>query len=270
MYKRQVLYGIARATCLAANLAIPPSSEIFVDDVEVLKIGQKEAVNVLVGLSGGGVECQYLLGAALVRREVGEACVRATLDAINRRLDVIEEASSSNTSKTCLLYTSRGLSLIKQEVNVLAKPILMKGNEAIAEAAIRAGCRYFFGYPITPQNEIPEYMSWRLPEVGGAFVQAESEVASINMVYGAAGAGGRVLISSSSPGISLMQEGISYIAGAELPCVIVNMARGGPGLGGIQPSQSDYFQATKGGGHGDYRLLVYGPSTCLLYTSRCV
>ncbi len=143
----------------------------------------------------------------------------------------------------------------------MAKPILMKGNEAIAEAAIRAGCRYFFGYPITPQNEIPEYMSWRLQEVGGAFVQAESEVASINMVYGAAGAGARVLISSSSPGISLMQEGISYIAGAELPCVIVNMARGGPGLGGIQPSQSDYFQATKGGGHGDYRLLVYGPST---------
>lgn len=143
----------------------------------------------------------------------------------------------------------------------MSKPILMKGNEAIAEAAIRAGCRYFFGYPITPQNEIPEYMSWRLPEVGGSFVQAESEVASINMVYGAAGAGGRVMISSSSPGISLMQEGISYIAGAELPCVIVNIVRGGPGLGGIQPAQSDYFQATKGGGHGDYRLLVYGPAT---------
>jgi len=143
----------------------------------------------------------------------------------------------------------------------MAEPILMKGNEAIAEAAIRAGCRFFFGYPITPQNEIPEYMSKRLPEVGGVFVQAESEVSSINMVYGAAGAGGRVMISSSSPGISLMQEGISYIAGAELPCVIVNMCRGGPGLGGIQPSQADYFQATKGGGHGDYRLIVYGPST---------
>lgn len=139
--------------------------------------------------------------------------------------------------------------------------LLMKGNEAIAEAAIRAGCRYFFGYPITPQNEIPEYMARRLPEVGGVFVQAESEVASINMVYGAAGAGGRVMISSSSPGISLMQEGISYLAGAELPCVIVNMQRGGPGLGGIQPSQADYFQATKGGGHGDYKLIVYGPAS---------
>lgn len=143
----------------------------------------------------------------------------------------------------------------------MGEPILMKGNEAIAEAAIIAGCRYFFGYPITPQNEIPEYMSKRLPEVGGVFLQAESEVSSINMVYGAAGAGGRVMISSSSPGISLMQEGISYLAGSELPCVIVNMSRGGPGLGGIQPSQSDYFQATKGGGHGDYRLLVYAPST---------
>lgn len=143
----------------------------------------------------------------------------------------------------------------------MAEPILMKGNEAIAEAAIRAGCRFFFGYPITPQNEIPEYMSKRLPEVGGVFVQAESEVASINMVYGAAGAGARVMTSSSSPGISLMMEGISYLAGAELPCVIVNMSRGGPGLGGIQPSQADYFQATKGGGHGDYRLIVYGPSS---------
>lgn len=143
----------------------------------------------------------------------------------------------------------------------MAEPILMKGNEAIAEAAIRAGCRFFFGYPITPQNEIPEYMSKRLAQAGGAFVQAESEVSSINMVYGAAGAGGRVMTSSSSPGISLMQEGISYLAGAELPCVIVNISRGGPGLGGIQPSQSDYFQATRGGGHGDYRLLVYGPST---------
>ena len=141
------------------------------------------------------------------------------------------------------------------------KRVLLTGNEAIAEAAVKAGCRYFFGYPITPQNKIPEYMSKRLPEVGGVYLQAESEVAAINMVFGAAGAGARVMTSSSSPGISLMQEGISYIAAAELPCLIVNMMRGGPGLGGIQPSQSDYFQATKGGGHGDYRLLVLAPST---------
>jgi len=139
--------------------------------------------------------------------------------------------------------------------------VLLTGNEAIAEAAIKAGCRYFFGYPITPQSEIPEYLSSRLPEVGGVYLQAESEVAAINMVMGAAGAGARVMTSSSSPGISLMQEGISYIAAAELPCLIVNIMRGGPGLGGIQPSQSDYFQATKGGGHGDYHLLVLAPST---------
>lgn len=139
--------------------------------------------------------------------------------------------------------------------------ILMKGNEALAEAAIRGGCKYFFGYPITPQNEVPEYMSRRLPEVGGTFIQAESEVSAINMVYGAAGAGARVMTSSSSPGISLKQEGISYIAGAELPCVIVNMVRGGPGLGSIGPAQSDYFQATKGGGHGDYRLIVLAPAS---------
>lgn len=138
---------------------------------------------------------------------------------------------------------------------------LWKGNEAIAEAAVAAGCRYFFGYPITPQNEIPEYLSWRLPEVGGAFIQAESEVSAINMVYGAAAAGARAMTSSSSPGISLKQEGISYIASAELPCVIVNMMRSGPGLGGIQPAQGDYFQATKGGGHGDYHPIVYAPST---------
>ncbi|KPV64156.1 MAG: Ketoisovalerate oxidoreductase subunit VorB [Candidatus Bathyarchaeota archaeon BA1] len=137
----------------------------------------------------------------------------------------------------------------------------MTGNEAIAEAAIQAGCRCYFGYPITPQNEICEYMSWRLPEVGGCFIQAESEVAAIYMVFGAAGAGARVMTSSSSPGISLMMEGISYIAAAELPCVMVNIMRGGPGLGGIQPSQSDYFQATKGGGHGDYHMLVLAPST---------
>ena len=139
--------------------------------------------------------------------------------------------------------------------------MLMKGNEAVAEAAIQAGCRYFFGYPITPQNEIPEYMSARLPKVGGTFLQAESEVAAINMVYGAAGAGARVMTSSSSPGISLKQEGISYMIGAELPAVIVNMVRGGPGLGSIQPAQSDYFQATRGGGHGDYRTPVFVPAS---------
>ena len=124
---------------------------------------------------------------------------------------------------------------------------MMKGNEAIAEAAVQAGCRYYFGYPITPQSEIPEYMSKRLPEVGGTFIQAESEIAAINMVYGAAGAGARAMTSSSSPGVSLKQEGISYIAGAELPCLIVNIVRGGPGLGSIQPAQSDYYQATRGG-----------------------
>ncbi|MFA5676323.1 MAG: 3-methyl-2-oxobutanoate dehydrogenase subunit VorB [Christensenellales bacterium] len=139
--------------------------------------------------------------------------------------------------------------------------ILLKGNEAIAEAAIKAGCRFFFGYPITPQNQIPEYMSRRLPEVGGTFLQAESEISAINMVYGAAGAGARVMTSSSSPGISLKQEGISYIACAKLPCVIVNMVRSGPGLGGILAAQSDYFQAVKGGGHGDYRLIVYAPNS---------
>jgi 2-oxoglutarate ferredoxin oxidoreductase subunit alpha len=138
---------------------------------------------------------------------------------------------------------------------------LMKGNEAIAEAAIRAGCRAYFGYPITPQNEIPEYMAQHLPKVGGVFLQAESELAAINMVYGAGGAGVHVMTSSSSPGISLKQEGLSYIACAEIPCVIVNMMRSGPGLGGILPAQGDYFQATKGGGHGDYHLLVLAPST---------
>ena len=136
---------------------------------------------------------------------------------------------------------------------------LMKGAEAIGEAAIQAGCRLFFGYPITPQNEIPEYMSARLPQVGGTFVQAESEVAASNMLYGAAGSGERVMTSSSSPGISLMAEGISYLAGSQLPVVIVNIMRAGPGLGGILPSQSDYFQATKGMAHGDFSLLVLAP-----------
>lgn len=143
----------------------------------------------------------------------------------------------------------------------MAEKILMKGNEAIGEAAIVAGCRHYFGYPITPQTELTEYMSKRMPQIDGVFLQAESEVAAINMVYGAAGAGARVMTSSSSPGISLKLEGISYIAGAELPSVIVNIMRGGPGLGGIQPAQSDYFQATKGGGHGDYRNIVLAPNS---------
>lgn len=138
---------------------------------------------------------------------------------------------------------------------------LMKGNEAMAEAAIQAGIDAYFGYPITPQSEVPEYLSREMPSRGGVFLQAESEVASINMVYGAAGAGARVMTSSSSPGYSLMQEGISYIACAQLPCLLVNVNRGGPGLGTIQPSQGDYFQATKGGGHGDYKLIVLAPSS---------
>jgi 2-oxoglutarate/2-oxoacid ferredoxin oxidoreductase subunit alpha len=143
----------------------------------------------------------------------------------------------------------------------MGKKILMKGNEAIAEAAIRAGCRHYFGYPITPQSEIMHYMAKRMVEVGGTLIQAESELAAINMVYGASAAGARVMTSSSSPGISLMQEGFSYIAGAELPVVAVNIVRSGPGLGGILPSQGDYFQATKGGGHGDYRNIVLAPAS---------
>lgn len=139
--------------------------------------------------------------------------------------------------------------------------ILMKGNEAIGEAAIKAGCRHFFGYPITPQNELTAYLSRRMPQVNGVFLQAESEVAAINMVYGASSAGARVMTSSSGPGISLKQEGISYLCGAELPAVIVNVQRAGPGLGTIQAGQADYFQATKGGGHGDYRLIVLAPAS---------
>ena len=137
----------------------------------------------------------------------------------------------------------------------------MKGNEAIAEAAIRAGCMHYFGYPITPQTEIAAYMAKRMPKVGGVFLQAESEIAAINMVLGVAATGKRVMTSSSSPGVSLKSEGISYLAGSDLPALIVNVQRGGPGLGGIQPSQSDYFQATKGGGHGDYHLVVLAPSS---------
>jgi len=141
------------------------------------------------------------------------------------------------------------------------KEELVKGNDAVAMAAIDAGCLHYFGYPITPQNEIPEYLSKHLPRLGGEFIQAESEVASINMLLGASAAGIRAMTSSSSPGISLMQEGISYMAGSELPAVIVNMSRSGPGLGGIAPSQGDYFQATRGGGHGDYRMIVLAPSS---------
>ena len=143
----------------------------------------------------------------------------------------------------------------------MANRILMKDNEAIAEAAIRAGCRHYFGYPITPQTEIAAYMAKKMPKIGGVFLQAESEIASINMVYGASAAGMRVMTSSSSPGISLKSEGLSYIAGSDVPALVVNVQRGGPGLGGIQPSQSDYFQATKGGGHGDYRMIVLAPAS---------
>ena len=143
----------------------------------------------------------------------------------------------------------------------MADKVLMKGNEAIAEAAIIAGCRHYFGYPITPQTEIAAYMAKRMPKIGGTFLQAESEIAAINMVYGVASAGYRVMTSSSSPGISLKGEGLSYMAGSDLPALVVNVQRGGPGLGGIQPSQSDYFQATKSGGHGDFRMIVLAPAS---------
>ena len=143
----------------------------------------------------------------------------------------------------------------------MSKPYieLVNGNEAIARGAIAANCKFYFGYPITPQNEIPEYLSQHLPALGGTFIQAESEIASINMLLGAGATGARAMTSSSSPGISLKQEGISYMAGDEIPGVIVNMSRSGPGLGGISPSQGDYFQATRGGGHGDYRVIVLAP-----------
>ena len=141
------------------------------------------------------------------------------------------------------------------------KPQMIKGNIAIAEGAIHAGCRYYFGYPITPQNDLPEYLSAELPKAGGTFIQAESEIASINMMMGASAAGARVMTSSSGPGISLMQEGLSYMAGSELPGVVVNIQRIGPGLGGIAHTQGDYFQATRGGGHGDYRTIVLAPAS---------
>ncbi|MGI6045438.1 MAG: 3-methyl-2-oxobutanoate dehydrogenase subunit VorB [Eggerthellaceae bacterium] len=143
----------------------------------------------------------------------------------------------------------------------MGEKILMKGNEAIAESAIRAGCKFFFGYPITPQSELAAYMSKQMPKIGGTYLQAESEIAAINMVYGASSAGVRVMTSSSSPGISLKSEGVSYMAGSDLPGVIVNIQRGGPGLGSIQPSQGDYWQATKALGHGDFQMVVYAPST---------
>ena len=143
----------------------------------------------------------------------------------------------------------------------MADKVLMKGNEAIAEAAILAGCRHYFGYPITPQTEVAAYMAKRMPKIGGTFLQAESEIAAINMVYGVSSTGKRVMTSSSSPGISLKGEGISYLAGADLPALVVNVQRGGPGLGGIQPSQSDYWQATRGGGHGDYHMIVLAPAS---------
>jgi 2-oxoglutarate ferredoxin oxidoreductase subunit alpha len=140
--------------------------------------------------------------------------------------------------------------------------VLLRGNEAIGEGVISAGCRYYYAYPITPQNELVAYLAKRLPEVGGLFLQVESELAAINMVFGTACTGNRVITTSSSPGISLMQEGISYIAAAELPCVVVNVQRGGPGLGNIAASQADYFQAVKGGGHGDYHCIVLAPYSC--------
>ena len=143
----------------------------------------------------------------------------------------------------------------------MAEKVLLKGNEALAEAAIMAGCRHYFGYPITPQTEVAAYMSRRMPKIGGTFLQAESEIAAINMVIGAAACGKRAMTSSSSPGISLKGEGISYMCGCDLPALIVNVQRGGPGLGGIQPSQSDYWQAVKGGGHGDYHLIVLAPAS---------
>ncbi len=146
-------------------------------------------------------------------------------------------------------------------MNSVSERILMCGNEAMAEAAILAGCDAYFGYPITPQNEISAYMAQRMPEEGRVFIQSESELAAINMVFGASATGKRAMTSSSSPGISLMQEGMSYLAGAELPAVVINVMRGGPGLGNIAPSQGDYFQATRGGGHGDYKTIVFGPSS---------
>ena len=171
---------------------------------------------------------------------------------------------------TGVSYVRSGALKLQSRSIVKSDPALFSGNHAIGESAIRAGCKAYFGYPITPQNEIPEYMSANMPKNGGIFIQAESEIAAINMVIGASAAGARVLTSSSSPGISLKQEGISFLAALELPAVIVNMVRGGPGLGNISPAQSDYFQATRGGGHGDYRVIALAPSSVqeLIDTTR--
>lgn len=162
---------------------------------------------------------------------------------------------------SCAIMCPDCIIKVERQVMKMADKVLMKGNEAIAEAAIIAGCRHYFGYPITPQTEVAAYMAKKMPKIGGCFLQAESEIAAISMVYGVSSAGKRVMTSSSSPGISLKGEGISYLAGSDLPAVVVNVQRGGPGLGGIQPSQSDYFQATKGGGHGDYHMIVLAPDS---------
>lgn len=170
--------------------------------------------------------------------------------------------------RSVLMLPSKYGGIVK---NQEPEKILAKGNEAIAMAAIDSGCLLYFGYPITPQNDIPEYLSKHLPPLGGEFIQAESEIASINLLLGASATGARAMTSSSSPGISLMQEGISYMAGSELPALIVNISRSGPGLGGISPSQGDYFQATRGGGHGDYRTIVLAPSTVQeMYDLTCL
>lgn len=168
-----------------------------------------------------------------------------------------EESAAGAAAAWNPLSAADGLDAIEHE----AEKVLMKGNEVLAESALRAGCRFFFGYPITPQTELAAYMSKQMPRRDGVYLQAESEVAAINMVYGASAAGARVMTSSSSPGISLKSEGISYLAGADLPAVIVNVERGGPGLGSIQPSQSDYWQATRAAGHGDFHLVVFTPAT---------
>ena len=168
------------------------------------------------------------------------------------------QAAQAGCTHTCAAGT--GVSPTPR-TDSAGKKVLMKGNEVLAESAIRAGCRFFFGYPITPQTELAAYMSKRMPKIGGTYLQAESEIAAINMVYGAAAAGARAMTSSSSPGVSLKGEGVSYMAGADLPGVIINVQRGGPGLGGIQPSQSDYWQATRAMGHGDFFMPVFAPST---------
>ena len=170
--------------------------------------------------------------------------------------DSANAQSATPTINTCSAGT--GVSPVPEQT---PKKVLMKGNEVLAESAIRAGCRFFFGYPITPQTELAAYMSKRMPKIGGTYLQAESEISAINMVYGAASAGARAMTSSSSPGVSLKGEGVSYMAGADLPGVIINVQRGGPGLGGIQPSQSDYWQATRAMGHGDFFMPVFAPST---------